>query len=291
MACAPADRRRHATHRALRGIVAIACALLAAGCADLGAIHEYASAAADVTGNEDFARRWAESETRLRANQLPGDPELARPGIDQAARDAARDDIDRIHGALNRYFEALAALADGRAPDLGQPSKPVSDALKALAGGKAPVDRAAEAYDGIVKLLAFPLDVYRRENVIRLVHENQQRIDALLGVLRHAADLYRADLGSEAGAIVNWAGLVQSNDPASSFLLRRYVADVRLRYQVRVDAVDRYATALDRVIANHAKLAQAPAHNLAAARPMLAELGADARQIRAAATLLRAALP
>ena len=186
-----------------RPAVVVACAMLA-GCANLDAVRDFASASARFTAYRDATDRYATSADRVLA-EVPGSSDFAaarrEAEAQSRAQHAERDSLIRLRDTATGYLAALARLAGDDAFDVAPDLDRVTGQL-ARAPSLGIDDDHVRAYGTIVaKVGRWTLAAAQAKNVRTFAHEYGPAMDTLLGAMEVVARSSEVTIRNEAGSM------------------------------------------------------------------------------------------
>ncbi|WP_423595920.1 hypothetical protein [Roseateles sp. MS654] len=261
-------------------LLAVGLAALLAGCVNLQAISTYSESAAGVVGSTDAAKRWRDSDQRLREQRLDGDvcPIGYTGRLPQAQFDAAYEDAAKLHQAMSAYFIALSELASDKLPDV---AKTAATSLEGIKGAGVKVSAEEEAaVKGIFALLHRGLDAYRHKKLRELMTSSHGDVARVLGLMQKLADVYAEGVRGERIQAVNFVKCeIGQSDLADKYLGRRELARVQKDYDTDLKAIATYKAALQKLADDHDKIRDALAMDRDAMARTLKAIAATAKAL------------
>ncbi|MEX8513339.1 MAG: hypothetical protein AB3X36_07635 [Leptothrix ochracea] len=264
------------------------------GCVNLQAISDYSASAGAVLENKAPLVRWHESETRLLAQRLEGDPcsigRSSRPP--QAEYDAAFKQAAAVHDTLGQYFGALGELASNHSPKPAQTLDRSLDNVKHVGVNVSPAEEAALHSMGA--LLGRALEGYRQEKIRDLMAQTHADVDRLIGLLQKLGALYRDEVNGERIQAVQFlrCAMAPGGDLSDKFWGRREILRVQRSYQSELASLDTYAASLVKIRQDHEAIRQALAmDDPQALKDTLHALAETRKELDAASTALHTLRP
>ena len=186
-----------------RSVITLAFALGAlslCGCANLGAVREFASSSARITQYRAATELYLDSADRQLAD-LPADRrfDATRRHLQELKAVTADDKATllKLHATTTGYMKALARLAGEDAYSVSSGIKQVSGAIRASDSLGIDADHV-RAYDNIVRRVSdWILAAKQARNVRTLVAENGADMDKLLEAMQLATEAYGIVLEQE----------------------------------------------------------------------------------------------
>ena len=186
-----------------RSVITLAFALGAlslCGCANLGAVREFASNSARITQYRAATELYLDSAERQLAD-LPADPrfDATRKHLQalKAVTAEQKATLLKLHATTTGYMKALARLAGDDAYSISSGIKQVSGAIRASNSLGIDADHV-RAYDNIVRRVTdWILAAKQARNVRTLVAENGADMDKLLEAMQLATEAYGIVLEQE----------------------------------------------------------------------------------------------
>ena len=187
-------------HRLGRVFVSVCVAALLGGCANLGAVREFADSSSRLTDYRAVTQHYLDSADRQLA-ELPADPRFdgARENLQALKTVTARDKATllKLHATTTGYMTALARLA-------GEDAYAISPSIRKVAKAIQPSDALGidedhvRAYDNIAERVSdWALAARQAKDVRRLVTENGADMDKLLEAMQLATQAYGIVLEQE----------------------------------------------------------------------------------------------
>jgi hypothetical protein len=179
-----------------RSVITLAFALGAlslCGCANLGAVREFANSSARITQYRAATERYLDSADRQLAD-LPADArfDATRQHLQalKAVTAEQKATLLKLHATTTGYMKALAKLAGDDAYSISGSIKQVSGAIRASDSLGIDADHV-RAYDNIVRRVSdWILAAKQARNVRTLVAENGADMDKLLEAMQLATEAY-----------------------------------------------------------------------------------------------------
>jgi len=261
-------------------LLAVGLAAMLAGCVNLQAISTYAESAAGVAGATDAAKRWRDSDKKLREQRLDGDvcPIGYTGRLPQAQFDAAYDDAEKLHQAMSAYFTALGELASDQLPELAKTAAPSLEGIKGAGAKVSPEEEAA--VQGLFALLRRGLDAYRHKKLRELMTSSHGDVARVLGLMRKLADVYAEGLRGERIQAINFVKCeIGQSDLGDKYLGRRELARVGADYDKALSAIATYKAALQKLADDHDRIRGALAMDRDAMTRTLKAIAATAKEL------------
>lgn len=215
--------------RRVYGILLLGFAL--GGCTNLQEVREFASESAALASYKELTTHFRDTYAR-EAPYLSG-PGLAAAQANDQKRQAAYDDLIKVHDTVARYMMTLATLAGDKAFDLSKGIDSVSGQIKAypdLGLDAAHVD----AVSGIAKLIAKWSTAYYQQDAVKdMIRAGQVPIQTSLDGMASVLRIYRKTHENERKQVLGLfetefaLAQVQAKDPL-------LMALARLHYEKKV---------------------------------------------------------
>jgi hypothetical protein len=252
--------------RLLRPTVALVLLLLA-GCADLGAIREFADISARSAAYTGLVDGYADYPERLKKYAPPA--EDVRLDAVAAERAQQRDVLLQRHAVIADYLDALGQLASDR---------PISHGGEAASAGS---DADAASFMDIDRILfKAATDGWRRDRLAELIGESNAHFQTAVGALRKIVrEGFGGDAEDETVAARKHYDTVlrQATDPAGIAALEEWRETRLSEIDRRRRAIDAYADLLGKIADGHQTLYDRRGD--LAADDLLAQMRRDARDL------------
>lgn len=243
------------------GIVLFA---LLSGCANLGAVREFAKTSAATADYKQVVSDYTNSPSRQRRYQ----PERMSGQLDSMVERRAGQGplLEAAQQALVKYMTLLGDLAADKLPDVDSEIDDLSKALEKAKfvgdGDKQIGKETASAAASIAKVVARAiLDGYRQSEVAKIVKQTNEPVQNVVAGLREVLDKdMRESLLNEETAIRKpfgaWVAAASSgNDPDGAPPVARILLDERLeQLHIKQANLDAYIKVLDTIANGHADL-------------------------------------
>ena len=176
------------------------CAGLASGCANLGAVREFAASSANMTGYKTVTEHYVSSADRQLAD-LPPDKRFdsTRKNLRtlKAVTGQDKETLLKLHAITTGYMSALAQLAGEDAYSISPEIKQVSGAIQASDSLKINADHVS-AYSNIAQRVAdWALAAKQAKDIKQMVRQNGADMDKLLEAMQLATQAYGIVLEQE----------------------------------------------------------------------------------------------
>lgn len=274
-------------------------AFLISGCANLGAVREFAASSASMTVYQAVTEHYVSSADRQLAD-LPADKrfDATRKKLQTLETITAQDKATllKLHATTTGYMSALAQLVGGDVYSISPEIKQVSGAIQASESLKINADHVS-AYSNIAQRVTdWVLVAKRARDVKQLVKENGADMDKLLEAMQLATQAYGIVLQQEIQSYelvtdyrqAQWsaklpgdAGLTPERREVIATLLRRSaLADTSAQQQAH-QAQQAAAAGLDQVRQGHLVMLQnVDRRSAKEVQGILREAASDLRSIR-----------
>lgn len=175
-------------------------ALTLSGCANLGAVREFADSSARITDYRAATEHYLDNADRQLAN-LPADPrfDATRKNLQALDKITARDKdtLLELHATTTGYMRALTQLAGEGAYEISPEIGKVAKAIRASEALEIDDDHV-RAYDNIAQRVTdWALAARQARDVREMVTENGADIDKLLEAMQCATEAYGIVLEQE----------------------------------------------------------------------------------------------
>lgn len=173
---------------------------LASGCANLGAVREFAASSASMTGYQAVTEHYVSSADRQLAD-LPPDKrfDATRKNLQTLKAITAQDKATllKLHATTTGYMSALAQLAGEDTYSISPEIKQVSGTIQASESLKINADHVS-AYSNIAQRVTdWVLAAKQARDVKHLIKENGADMDKLLEAMQLATQAYGIVLQQE----------------------------------------------------------------------------------------------
>lgn len=181
--------------------MALVVVLMVGGCANLGAVRDFAASSTKLTDYKGVTDRYATSADRQLLDLPPGKRfDQTRKNLEELKQVSARDKetLLRLHATTTGYMAALAGLAGDGAYSVSDELGKVSGAITASKELSINADHV-KAYANIVaKLADWLMAAQQAKDVKKMVKENGADMDKLLEAMEFATMAYGVVLEQEA---------------------------------------------------------------------------------------------
>jgi hypothetical protein len=245
--------RRHRTGQGVRFIAVFWLALVASGCANLGAIREFASTSSDAAQYSQLVGGYVGTPTRL----VRYEPESQRPVLVQQAaeRKAQEEPLLLRQRLIQGYMDALGQLAADGLPTYDKQLDGLGSALQA---GKFADQNEATALAAVSKLLATAVtDHWRQGKLVTLIEQTDGPFQIVVGALVVIVETgFGGDIANEREALNKYYTELQrtSRDPAGLAALGEWREMREGQIKDHEEAIRNYAVVLKTIAAGHHKL-------------------------------------
>ncbi len=177
--------------------------LTVAGCANLGAVRDFAATSAKMTGYKDVTERYITSADRQLEDLPPQERHDGTRKVLLELKDTTakqKDTLFKLHAATTGYMAALAGLAGKDAYSISGEIGKVSGAI--VASEALGINTThVQAYSNIVQKVAdWAMAARQAKDVKRIVQQNGEDMDKLLEAMEFATEGYGRVLKQEATA-------------------------------------------------------------------------------------------
>ena len=228
-------------------------ALVASGCANLGAIREFASTSSDAAQYNQIVGTYVDTPTRL----MRYEPESQRPVLvrQAAERQAQREQLLMRQRLIQAYMDALGQLADDGLTTYDKQLDALGNALQAA---KFADQGEAAALTAVSKLVTTAAtDHWRQGKLVTLIEQADAPFQIVVGTLVVIVETgFTTDIANEREALNKYYTELQrtSRDPAGLAALGewREIRDGQIRD--RETAIRSYVVVLKTIASGHHKL-------------------------------------
>lgn len=249
-------RKSFCTFKQLMPVTLSVTICLLAGCADLGAVREFASSSARITTLPQLVNQYVESPER-RTLYEPKDlhEELERLAEERAAQ---RDGLLALQRGLTDYMDAIGRLADDKLTHSSDSWSTWENSVKALPDAIVPY-AAASAYAELGEVVTnIVLDGYRRRQLLKVIREANGPFQEVIAQLQTIVSTdFEADRRRELTVVEDYFETAdQTGRNEGLKLIAEELKYVRTRELVsRGRALSEYVGALEAVALAHQNLA------------------------------------
>jgi hypothetical protein len=237
----------------VRFLAVVWLALVASGCANLGAIREFASTSSDAAQYNQIVGTYVETPTRL----MRYEPESQRPVLvrQAAERQAQREQLLMRQRLIQAYMDALGQLADDGLTTYDKQLDALGNALQAA---KFADQGEAAALTAVSKLVTTAAtDRWRQGKLVTLIEQADAPFQVVVGTLVVIVETgFTTDIANEREALNKYYTELQrtSRDPAGLAALGewREIRDGQIRD--RETAIRSYVVVLKTIASGHHKL-------------------------------------
>ncbi len=237
----------------VRFLAVVWLALVASGCANLGAIREFASTSSDAAQYNQIVGTYVDTPTRL----MRYEPESQRPVLvrQAAERQAQREQLLMRQRLIQAYMDALGQLADDGLTTYDKQLDALGNALQAA---KFADQGEAAALTAVSKLVTTAAtDHWRQGKLVTLIEQADAPFQIVVGTLVVIVETgFTTDIANEREALNKYYTELQrtSRDPAGLAALGewREIRDGQIRD--RETAIRSYVVVLKTIASGHHKL-------------------------------------
>jgi hypothetical protein len=237
----------------VRFLAVVWLALVASGCANLGAIREFASTSSDAAQYNQIVGTYVDTPTRL----MRYEPESQRPVLvrQAAERQAQREQLLMRQRLIQAYMDALGQLADDGLTTYDKQLDALGNALQAA---KFADQGEAAALTAVSKLVTTAAtDRWRQGKLVTLIEQADAPFQVVVGTLAVIVETgFTTDIANEREALNKYYTELQrtSRDPAGLAALGewREIRDGQIRD--RETAIRSYVVVLKTIASGHHKL-------------------------------------
>ena len=276
--------RRHRTGQGVRFIAVFWLALVASGCANLGAIREFASTSSDAAQYSQLVGGYVGTPTRL----VRYEPESQRPVLvrQAAERKAQEEPLLLRQRLIQGYMDALGQLAADGLPTYDKQLDGLGSALQA---GKFADQNEATALAAVSKLLATAVtDHWRQGRLVTLIEQTDGPFQIVVGALVVIVETgFGGDIANEREALNKYYTELQrtGRDPAGLAALGEWREMREGQIKDHEEAIRNYVVVLKTIAAGHHKLYESR-HQLSKAE-VQAEIHQYTSRLKAAVAAIR----
>jgi hypothetical protein len=245
--------RRHRARQSVRFAAVCWLALVASGCANLGAIRDFASTSSEAAQYQQLVGAYVATPTRM----MRYEPESQRPVLARQAteRQAQKEPLLLRQRLVQGYMDALGQLAADGLPTYDQQLDGLGSALQAA---KFADQNEAAALTAVSKLLATAVtDHWRQDKLVTLIEQTDGSFQVVVGALVTIVETgFAGDVANEREALNKYYTELQrsSHDPAG----RAALAEWREMREGQINdhevAIRNYVVVLKTIAAGHHKL-------------------------------------
>jgi hypothetical protein len=237
----------------VRFLAVVWLALVASGCANLGAIREFASTSSDAAQYNQIVGTYVDTPTRL----MRYEPESQRPVLvrQAAERQAQREQLLMRQRLIQAYMDALGQLADDGLTTYDKQLDTLGNALQAAKFADQGEAAALAAVSKLVTTAA--TDHWRQGKLVTLIEQADAPFQVVVGTLVVIVETgFTTDIANEREALNKYYTELQrtSRDPAGLAALGewREIRDGQIRD--RETAIRSYVVVLKTIGSGHHKL-------------------------------------
>jgi len=237
----------------VRFLAVVWLGLVASGCANLGAIREFASTSSDAAQYSQLVGTYVDTPMRL----MRYEPESQRPVLvrQAAERKAQQEQLLLRQRLIQTYMDALGQLA---ADGLATYDKQLDGLGSALRAAKFADQGEAAALAGVSKRLATAVtERWRQGKLVTLIEETDAPFQVVVGALVVIVESgFAGDIANEQEAINKYYTELQrtSRDPAGLAALAEWRAMREGQIRDREAAIRSYVVVLKTIASGHHKL-------------------------------------
>jgi len=237
----------------VRFLAVVLLGLVASGCANLGAIREFASTSSDAAQYNQIVGTYVDTPTRL----MRYEPESQRPVLvrQAAERQAQREQLLMRQRLIQAYMDALGQLADDGLTTYDKQLDALGNALQAA---KFADQGEAAALTAVSKLVTTAAtDHWRQGKLVTLIEQADAPFQIVVGTLVVIVETgFTTDIANEREALNKYYTELQrtGRDPAGLAALGewREIRDGQIRD--RETAIRSYVVVLKTIASGHHKL-------------------------------------
>jgi hypothetical protein len=237
----------------VRFLAVVLLGVVASGCANLGAIREFASTSSDAAQYNQIVGTYVDTPTRL----MRYEPESQRPVLvrQAAERQAQREQLLMRQRLIQAYMDALGQLADDGLTTYDKQLDALGNALQAA---KFADQGEAAALTAVSKLVTTAAtDHWRQGKLVTLIEQADAPFQIVVGTLVVIVETgFTTDIANEREALNKYYTELQrtSRDPAGLAALGewREIRDGQIRD--RETAIRSYVVVLKTIASGHHKL-------------------------------------
>jgi hypothetical protein len=237
----------------VRFLAVVWLGLVASGCANLGAIREFASTSSDAAQYNQLVGTYVDTPTRL----MRYEPESQRPVLvrQAAERQAQREQLLMRQRLIQAYMDALGQLADDGLTTYDKQLDALGNALQAAKFADQGEAAALAAVSKLVTTAA--TDRWRQGKLVTLIEQADAPFQVVVGTLVVIVETgFTTDIANEREALNKYYTELQrtSRDPAGLAALGewREIRDGQIRD--RETAIRSYVVVLKTIASGHHKL-------------------------------------
>lgn len=243
-------------HRSGQGVrvTVVACLVLAmSGCANLGAVREFASTSSDAVQYSHLVGAYAATPTRLKRYE----PQSQWAELDRQAaeRQAQRERLLLRQKLIQEYMNALGQLA---ADDLVTYDNQIDSLGAAVKSAKFADANEAAAFSAVSKLLVSAVtDRWRQGKLVALIEQTEGPFQVVMGALVAIVEKdFGSDLANERVALDKYYTTLrrEGRDPAGLAALAEWREMREGQLRDREVAIESYTIVLKTIAAGHHKL-------------------------------------
>jgi hypothetical protein len=245
--------RRHRAGQGVRFIAVFWLAVVASGCANLGAIREFASTSSDAAQYNQLVGAYVATPTRM----MRYEPESQRPVLARQVteRQAQREPLLLRQRLIQGYMDALGQLA---ADGLATYDKQLDGLGSALQAAKFADQNEATALAAVSKLLATAVtDHWRRDKLVTLIEQTDGPFQVVVGALVVIVETgFTQDVANEREALNKYYTELKltSRDPAGLAALAEWREMREGQITDHEVAIRNYVVVLKTIASGHHKL-------------------------------------
>lgn len=245
--------RRARTGQGVRFIAVFWLALVASGCANLGAIREFASTSSDAAQYNQLVGAYVDTPTRL----MRYEPESQRPVLTRQAaeRKAQQEQLLLRQRLIQAYMDAIGQLAADGLPTYDKQLDGLGSALQAA---KFADQNEAAALAAVSKLLATAVtDHWRQGKLVTLIEQTDGPFQVVVGALVVIVETgFGGDVANEREALNKYYTELQrtSRDPAGLAALGEWREMRGGKIKDHEVAIRNYVVVLKTVAVGHHKM-------------------------------------
>jgi hypothetical protein len=237
----------------LHGVVLVCLVLVASGCANLGAVREFASTSSDAAQYTQLVGTYVNTPNRL----MRYEPESQRPVLARQAaeRTAQREPLLLRQRLIQSYMDGLGQLA---ADGLTTYDTQLDNLNSALQAAKFADQSEAAALAAVSKLLAAAAsERWRGDKLVTLIERSEAPFQVVVGSLVAIVQTgFVADLANEREALNKYYTELQvrSREPAGLAALAEWREMREGQISDREAAIGNYVVVLKTIGSGHHKL-------------------------------------
>lgn len=232
--------------------------IFAAGCANLGAIRNFADQSSDIAGYTKLVNYYVDAPM-ARARYQPA-ANLQQLEQSKKKKEKQKELLLARHKIIQSYMDALGRLAADEAVVYDKEITTLVNAVgqSELITEKLITKEEVAAFGALGKLIArAATDLWRQNKLRELIKEGNRPLQELVGYMQHVVTKgYVDELDNESASIDKYYGkfFAESSDPAGKEALMEWKNARLSEVNVRREEVEIYSKALGKIAAGHQEL-------------------------------------